>query len=107
MTTSQINDEAELGTFADFLANKITAVFLGKENFYAYEINIVNFRGQFVEANVRNKQGVTCEDIEYYRWLAVRTIYAADDPPNGTHNEVIGASTEPAVPDMPSERIRK
>ncbi|KAL9076173.1 MAG: hypothetical protein Q9161_001220 [Pseudevernia consocians] len=103
MTTSQINDEAEL----DFLAYKITAVFLGKENFYAYEINIVNVSEQFVEANVRTKQGVTCEDIEYYRWLAVRTIYVADDSPNGTHNEVMDARTEPAVSDMPSERIRK
>ena len=67
MATSQINDEAELGTFTDFLANKTTAVFLGKENFYAYDINIVNFPEQFVEANLGNKQGVTCEDYRIFQ----------------------------------------
>lgn len=66
METSQITNEAVLGMFAHFLGNKITVFFVSKENFCAYDVNVVSFSDGFLAANVESEQAVTREDIELY-----------------------------------------
>lgn len=80
MAVSRITDEADLGSFADFLGNEITAIFLSKEKFKAYDINIVNFSVQFLKSNAENELPVTRDDIEFYWWLAVRKVFKTGDP---------------------------
>lgn len=72
MTTSLRTDEAELGSLADFLDTKITALFLSKQDFLIHDTNIVQFSEHFGDANAENKPAVTREDFEFYWWLAVR-----------------------------------
>ena len=79
MATSVITDEAELGSLADFLDNKISALFLSKENFLITDTNIVHFAKLFLEANMYNKPAVTREDVEFYWWVAVRKVFKTGD----------------------------
>lgn len=66
MATNVITDEAELRSLADLLGKKIEAFFLSRENFLAYDINIVYFSKRFFEANMDNKPAVTREDFGFY-----------------------------------------
>ena len=79
MATSVITDEAELGSFADFLDNKISALFLSKEDFLITDTNIVHFAKLFLEANMHNKPAVTREAVEFYWWVAVRKVFKTGD----------------------------